>query len=330
MNITLAEAAEKLKRAKRILVLSHHFPDGDTLGSASALCRALRQIGKVVSFRCSDEIPGKFFYLFEGLEDAIYPQPAEFCPDWIVSVDVADIELLGAISAEYSGKIDLSIDHHGSHRAFAKQTYVDAHAAACAEILFRLVPMLGAAFDRKMAECIFTGVTTDTGCFRYRNTTADSLRIAADMMEAGVDAADVNFRLFETKTRTRLEMERRVLDSAVFFCGGKAVMMAVTQDMIADTGAKEEDLDGISAIPRRVEGVLAGVTMREKTDGSFKVSVRSNPPVSACDICAMLGGGGHPGAGGCTVEGPFEAACSTVRSAVEQYMEKNACSTAVH
>ena len=330
MELTLAGAAERLNAADRILILSHHFPDGDTLGSASALCRALRKLGKTVSFRCSDTIPGKFTFLFDGLEDVFYPLPEGFTPDLIASVDVADMELLGALREEYEGKVDLSIDHHGSHRAFAKWTCVDARAAACAEILFRLIPLLGVTFDRKMAACIYTGITTDTGCFRYRNTTADSLRIAAEMMEYGIDAAEINFRMFETKTRARLEMERLVLDSAEFFCGGKAVMMAVTQEMIAKTGAKDEDLDGISAIPRRVEGVLAGITMREKEDGNFKVSVRSNPPVSACEICAVLGGGGHPGAAGCTVEGPFASACRTVRKVVEQYMEKLSCSTAAH
>lgn len=329
MKITLPEAAEQLKVAGRILVLSHHFPDGDTLGSAAALCRALQQIGKAVSFRCGDPIPEKFRDLFSGLEDAIYPLPADFEPELIVSVDVADVDLLGPIADLYREKVDLCIDHHGSHRPFAARTYVDAQAAACAEILFRLIPMLGAAFDKAMATCIFTGITTDTGCFRYRNTTADSFRIAAETMAYGADAADVNFRLFEVKSRARLEVERMALDSAVFFCGGKAAMMAVTQDMISRSGALEDDLDGISAIPRRVEGVLVGVTLREKPDGRYKVSVRTNPPARACDICAVLGGGGHPGAGGCTVDGPLEAACGKLRKTVEDYMEKIICSTTV-
>ena len=323
MQISLAQAAQRLLAAERILVLSHHFPDGDTLGSASALCRALQQKGKQVCFRCSHEVSDKFMPLFAGLESVFYEQQPQFLPDLIVSVDVADASLLGVIGEEYADRIDLSIDHHGTNRLFAKETFVDAGAAATAEIIARLFPLLGAALDAAAASCLFTGITTDTGCFRYRNTTSDSFRIAADMIDAGADAADINFRMFEVKSRARLEMERLVLDSASFFCDGKAVLMAVLRDMIERTEVREEDLDGISAIPRRVEGVLVGVTMRERRDGSFKVSVRTNGEVRACDICARLGGGGHAGAAGCTVEGPFEQACAVLRETVTAYLREN-------
>ena len=298
----LREAAALLKASDDILILSHQYPDGDTLGAAAALCRALQKLGKRARCDCADEICPKYRYLFEGVG------PQQFQPKMVVAVDVADKKLLGPLEEVYEGKIDLCIDHHGSHAPYAKNTYVDSTAAATCEIIRDVVDLLGVPMDTWIASCIYTGISTDTGCFRYTNATPKTYRVAADMMEVGVDAAEINRVMFDTKSRARLEMERSVLESIEFFFEDRCAVAEISLEMVRRSKALESDLEGLAAIPRQVEGVLVGITLREKEDGGYKVSVRTQPPMNAASICREFGGGGHPGAAGCNIELPREEA----------------------
>ena len=169
---------------------------------------------------------------------------------------------------------------------------------------------------------IYTGITTDTGCFKYTNATPRTYRIAACMMETGIDAAAINREMFDTKTRARLEMERRVLDSMNFYLDDRCAVVYILRDMIAESGACEDDLEGLAAIPRQIEGVLVGVTLREKKSGEYKVSLRTQEPVNAAQICALFDGGGHACAAGCTLPGPKEAATERIVAAIGAYLEQ--------
>ena len=181
----LEDAAHFLRGADKILILSHRSPDGDTLGCASALSHALIALGKSVMFRCADPVPPKFTYLFEGIEYG------EFEPEHIVTVDVADKTLLGSLEP-YGDKTDFAIDHHASCRPFAKETWVEGTAGAACELIARLIPALGAEITPKIADCLYTGISTDTGCFRYPNASANTYRIAANLLEHGANAAEIN------------------------------------------------------------------------------------------------------------------------------------------
>lgn len=309
----LDEAAAVLLGAQRAVILCHQSPDGDTLGSAAALCRGLRQLGKRAAVRCSDPVGKRFRYLFENLPDD------EFEPDRVVAVDIADEKLFGEpLRARYGGKADLCVDHHPSNTGYARVNLVDPKAAATCEIVFALLKKMGARIDRPVALALYTGITTDTGCFRYTNVTPATYRIAADLVETGIDAPGVNRALFDTKSRARLEMERRVLDSIRYDCGGRAAVIAVTKKMVAETGASEDDLDGLASIPREIEGVLVGVTLREKDGGEWKVSLRARAPANASAICAKFGGGGHRGAAGCSLRMPLEEAERRLLAAVRE------------
>ena len=316
MNISLDRAVGILRAADDIEILSHHYPDGDTLGSAAALCRALQKMGKKAVCRCSDGISPKYGFLFEGLE------PQRFRPGFVVSVDVADIKLLGAqFAAKYAGKIDLCIDHHGSHQPFAAATYVDSGAAATCEIIYEIISRLGAGLDTVSSRAVYTGITTDTGCFRYSNTTARTHEIASRVMKLDVDFAEINRRMFDTKSRARLEMERSVLDSIEFHFGDRCAVVVISRAMIEKSGADEGDLEGLSSIPRQVEGVDVGVTMREKKTGGYKISLRTLPPVDAAAICMKFAGGGHTAAAGCTIDEPMEQAKAKILGAVGEYLK---------
>ena len=316
MIIDLIAAVEFLKNNDEYLILTHAHPDGDTLGCGFALCEALRSIGKNAVVRCGDPVPSKYGYMGDVcVEDASFSN--------IIAVDVADAKLLGKeFEALYGGKVDLCIDHHGSNRLYAKRTLLDPAAAAACEVILEVIRALGAQVTKTIANNIFTGLSTDSGCFRYSNVTPRTLRMAADMIEAGAEHSRINTLMFETKTRTYVALERLALESMRMYLDERCAFITITQDMFRQSGSDESEVDAIASIPRQIEGVQVGVTMREKADGTFKVSMRSHEGIDVSEICAMMGGGGHPRAAGCTLECDVESARNRVVECISEYLDR--------
>ena len=265
--MTVPQICAYLNEQEDILILCHQSPDGDTLGSGFGLYYALRALGKRTQVVCSDPIPPQFSYLLPE-------EMPQITPRCIVAVDVADPQLLGDKLSCLADKVDLCIDHHPSNRGYAARTLVRPDAAATAEVMAEIIRGLQVRLDQRMADCIYTGLCTDTGCFQYSNVTSYTLRIAADMMDLGADAYHINRKMFGTKSKARIAMEREVLDSLIYAMAGRVAVIAVTKEMLDRTGAKESELDGLSSIPREIEGVKVGITLREKP-GGFKISVRT-------------------------------------------------------
>lgn len=314
MIIDINSAAEFLKNNNNYLILVHGHPDGDTLGCGLALKEALVSIGKTCRVCCGDPVPAKFEYMGQMDTD-------NFIPNKIVAVDVADTKLLGKTFEEkYADKVDLCIDHHGSNRMYAKNTLLDSNAAAACEIILQVIRALNIEITKTIADCIYTGLTTDTGCFRYSNVTPCTMRMAADMIEAGAENAKINTVMFETKTKTYVALERLALDGMKMYFDDKCAFITITQEMFKITGSDESEVDAIAALPRQIEGVVVGITMREKPDGTFKVSMRSSEIADVSEICATMGGGGHPRAAGCTVDGGIENATQTVLENVKNFI----------
>lgn len=313
--ITLESAAKMLLSKDKILILTHRSPDGDTIGSGYALAMALRKLGKSVKVDCTDPFPEKYSYFTDKLEKL------EFDEEFVVSVDIADTKLLGEKLSDYADKIDLCIDHHGSNTKYAKEYYVEASAAAAAQVIAKLIRLMNVEFDKDIANAIYTGITTDTGCFRYTNVTAETHRIAADMIDCGAESGMINRLMFETKSRSRLEIERRVMDSIQFYLDGRCAIAYATIDMMKESGAVDSDMEGVSSLPRQIEGVMAGITLREKNNGKFKVSVRTTDELDASAICANFGGGGHKAAAGCMITGTLNEAIEQIIEVVRQALE---------
>lgn len=313
--ITLESAAKTLLSKDKILILTHRSPDGDTIGSGYALAMALRKLGKSVKVDCTDPFPEKYSYFTDKLEKL------EFDEEFVVSVDIADTKLLGEKLSDYADKIDLCIDHHGSNTKYAKEYYVEASAAAAAQVIAKLIRLMNVEFDKDIANAIYTGITTDTGCFRYTNVTAETHRIAADMIDCGAESGMINRLMFETKSRSRLEIERRVMDSIQFYLDGRCAIAYATIDMMKESGAVDSDMEGVSSMPRQIEGVMAGITLREKNNGKFKVSVRTTDELDASAICANFGGGGHKAASGCMITGTLNEAIEQIIEVVRQALE---------
>lgn len=315
--IDIMQAISRLLKADNILLLCHKNPDGDTLGSASALYHALRKLGKTVAMLCADVIPARYDYMEIGLFNG------EFEPSYIVAVDVAGIQLFGDGNdiGSYGNRVDLCIDHHPSNSGYADAMLLNGDAAATAEIVHELLRCMGVEITVLIANCLYTGVATDTGCFKFANTTARTHSITAKLIEAGAELIRLNNILFENKSRSRLEIERLALESLEYFYDGRCAVIHLTKDQIEKTGVDPSELEGITSMPRMIEGVDVGITLRQQPSYSYKVSVRTVVGVNASDICARLGGGGHAQAAGCEIIGSFENA----RDALLKEVEKALC-----
>lgn len=302
-KIGVKECAALLKEFDSYLILTHRNPDGDTLGSAFALKRALATMGKKAMVRCIDDIHPKFSYLWAELDNA----DIEF--DKIIAVDVADKKLLGEeFERKYGDQVWLCIDHHMSNREYAENLLLEDRAAA-AVVIYEVICELGVEITPEIANCIYTGLATDTGCFMFSNTTPTVHRIAAEVMEKGADYTLINRLMFETKTLSYLRLEQMAVSSIESHFDGRCAIMTITRKMFEESGSSSSECDGIAALPRKIEGVQVGVTIRERHNGSYKVSMRTVEPYDAAKICATFGGGGHNRAAGCE----FDCSLSEVK-----------------
>ncbi|MBE6763219.1 MAG: bifunctional oligoribonuclease/PAP phosphatase NrnA [Ruminococcaceae bacterium] len=304
--IDTAATAAMLANAQDVVILIHQYPDGDTIGSGYALYYALRAVGKRARVECCDEIPEKYEYLLDSA------RAEAFEPQFVVAVDVADDKLLGSLKDVYNGRIDLCIDHHGSNTEYADYLLLKADYAAAAMVMCEVLREMNATLTSTIAECIYTGISTDTGCFKYSNADAYTHRMAADMMEIGIRYDMINRSMFDVKSRARVELERMALSGMRFYRNGKIAVMPITCEMIRESGAAENDMEGLAPMPRQIEGVWVGVTMREKPGGEFKISVRTGNHADASAICKQLDGGGHIRAAGCSLMMSLDDAIQTM------------------
>lgn len=316
MFIDLKTAIERLKEKNNIVILLHQFPDGDTIGCGYSLYFALKKLGKTVRVECCDKIGERYSYI---TDNATFE---DFKPEFVVAVDVADVKLLGKKAEEYQ-KIDLCIDHHGSNCGYATETFVDADVAAACEIIYEVVKALNGEIDLNCATALYTGISTDTGCFKFTNTTAKTHRIAADLMDLGIDFGEINRIMFETNSKARIEVETKALNTLKYACDGKVAIMTITKEMRKTSGAQDSELEGITSLPRTIEGVVLGLTIRERDNVNIcKVSARSHAPIDASEFCAHFGGGGHARAGGCEIEAPVDESFKKLVEIAEKMLKE--------
>ena len=312
-SLTRSETARFLEKHDHFAILTHRRPDGDTIGSAATLCRGLRQLGKTAHIIENPEITDKFRHLHLGLT-----KPMAEAGDTVVSVDVASPSLLPEQFRHLLGNIALRIDHHASATSFTEHELVEPTAGACAEVLYDVLRCLQVTLDKPMAEALYTAVATDTGGFRYANTTAHSFITAAACAEAGGDLATINRVVFDTNSFAKMKMQSWIIDNTCFLAGGKIAICAIPCSVEREIGVTEDDMDSISGLARSIEGVKMAATLREMADGRVKVSVRAVPGYDAAAVCAQFGGGGHKGAAGATFDLPLEVAAEAVAKAMPE------------
>ena len=316
-GLSYVEAARWLQERDNFLILTHVRPDGDTVGCAAGLCRALREQGKTAYVLPNPETTAIFTPYLEGLLG-----DESWQPDYVVSVDMAARGLFPANAQKYLERVDLAIDHHSSQEFFAKETCLDASRAACGELMYDIVRQWGPV-SKEVALPLYVAVSTDCGCFVYSNTSAACHRIAAELMETGIDFYPINRKHFRTKSLKRLQLESMLTAGMDVYDQGQTIIVSLTLDMMAQVGAKEEDIDDISAFVGQIEGVRNGITLRELRPGVCKVSLRTDPgDLNASAVCAVLGGGGHSAAAGATVDGDMAFTKKAVLDAIRQVREK--------
>lgn len=316
MNVTHNEAWKILNGSDDILLLTHRVPDGDAVGSLCALYRVLKSLGKNVRF-ILDTVSRELMFLTEGLESA------DFEPKCVVTVDMGDKKLLGdELEAEYGDRVLLNIDHHATNVPFAENTLLDSEAAAASEVLFDMLTENGVEITKDIAMPLYVGIATDTGCFRYGNTTAKTMRTAAFLMDTGIDTATVNTDIFDTKTKEYFALETMAMNSVKMYFGGKCALLMLTKDMYRRANIDENETKGINALPRQIAGVLVGITVKEREGGKYGISVRTREPVDASEICALLGGGGHRQAAGCELTANPRTVISTILKYTEEALKE--------
>ena len=305
--LTRNECARYLLSHDHYTILSHRRPDGDTTGSTAALCLGLRQLGKTAHVLYNEEVSPRFAWLHEGISKEQVEEG-----DTVVSVDVASPGMLPKAFEHLIGRIDLRIDHHASATSFTTEELVDGGSASCAELTWDVLEIMGVKMDKAIAEAVYVGTSTDTGCFRYANTTAHTFATAAKCAEAGAKIFELNQELFETNTLGRLKMQAWIVDHMELIANGTMAVVAIPKAVEEELGVTQDDMDNISSFPRTVAGVCMAATLRETDDGGSKISVRAVPGYDATKVTEKFGGGGHKGAAGGSLKLPLNEAAKAV------------------
>lgn len=304
------EFAARLLEKDGFLILSHKNPDGDTLGSGAALCSALRRMGKTAYVYRNEQITPRT----EGYVSPFFACEG-FQPKTIIAVDIATPNLF---PKGFEGAADFCIDHHPTNSHYAGITLLQDEKSSCGEAILDLIETMTGFVTKEEATLLFIALTTDTGCFQYMNTNADTMRCAARLIDLGADHHTIVHDFFRKVSPARLKLEGMIYSSMRFYHGNSIVTALVTQQMLKDADTTENDLDDLAGLPGRAEGGDLTILIRELPDGRSKCSLRSTPRVDSSAICAVFGGGGHHMAAGVTLDCPPREAEKLLLEAAER------------
>ncbi len=314
----LTDIIKCLKESNNIGIITHVQPDGDALGSSLALGLALEELNKEVVILRNDKLPAKYSFLpgLHLMEDCSgLKKPV----DTLAVLDCADLERLGdGILYYHKADLVLNIDHHISNTMFGNLNLVDTNAAATGELIHRIIKLMGLNLNLDMAECIFTAIAADTGCFKYDNTTSITHGIAGELISLGVKTNKICSRIFNQRTLSQTKILGKAIENIKIYHGGKTAIMTITEQMMEDTGCATEDLEGIIEFARDIKGIEVAAFLRNAEDGEIKVSLRSNEYVDTVSIAKAFGGGGHKKASGYTTKNTIKNATNELIKEIEK------------
>lgn len=313
------QAAQFIDTYEAFLIVSHVQPDGDAIGSTVAVAHLLKQRGKRFTMTNDSPIPAKYFFMDMATHILPWDEAKQTKFDAVITVDCADRSRLGAVETVLQqGFPLLNIDHHSTNDHFGTVNLVLEDQSATAEVLYHFIEHLQLTWNRPFAEAVYTGVLTDTGGFRYSNTSPSSMALAAHLLRYGVNPGDIAEHVFESISRAKVEMLKAALNSLTISDDGKIAWVTITAEQMKQAGAKEEDLGGIVNIARNVEGVEVGILFKQLDEQSVKASLRSRDRVDVAMVAKELGGGGHARAAGCTMQGPLDDVKQTLLTATRK------------
>lgn len=318
--MTLDNILEEIKKAEKIVILTHENPDGDAIGSSLAMDLAIKQLGKN-----PDVIIPEYSRLFEflpGSEDIKKESDIQKY-DLAISIDCTDLKRLKCGDKYFeNAKSKIVIDHHGTNKMFGDFNFVNPVSPACCEILIGMFEYFGIEITKEIGSCIVTGIITDTGGFRYSGVTAETFEFTAELLRKGVNVSEIYKRVLDTKTRANFELNKLVSQRMEILEDGKVTFTYINLEDEKNVNAEEGDHEGLVEIGRDIEGVEVSVFIREKQDPKgYKISLRSNDYVNVSDVCLMFGGGGHPKAAGCFIQGDLEQAKTKILAEIKKVLK---------
>ena len=320
----LERACDTLRKAQRILLTSHRRPDGDGTGSMAGLASLLRAQGKHATIYSVDPIARRYRWL-PLVQTTVHTIPFDERYDCTIVVDCADASLLGDTlpPPEVCGTL-ITLDHHASGRPFGDIAVWDPSAAAVGVLVFRIAQRESWPLTAEAAVPLYVSLISDTGGFRHANTNAEALHVGSELIRAGVVPATIAASLEERPSPGKLRLLGSVLSTLELHCAGRAGVLSVTTDMVEGARASWEDIEGMVNWARNVEGVQVGVLLTTAKGGGVRVSMRSrSEKVDVGKVCMTLGGGGHPGAGGCHLPGDLTTVRDRVVRALDQAFNRN-------
>ncbi|MBP5466792.1 MAG: bifunctional oligoribonuclease/PAP phosphatase NrnA [Clostridia bacterium] len=313
----LKSLAEKLKKLKSAALFCHVSPDGDTVGAALALFFSLKKAGAEADLYCTDKIPDKFSFL-EGA-DKFSSLPLEREYEAYIAIDAADISRLGQYEKDFkTKKTTFNIDHHISNNFFAKNNYVK-NCAANSENIYEILTAGNFEIDKTVAECLLTGIVTDTGNFKHKNVTPETLFIAGKLLEKGADLNKIVYNTMVKQSKERAKLFIKVMNGIRYLLDDKLGVVTVRLKDIEEAGARQEDTEGFIDFLMGIDNVKVGVCIMETEKDKYKISFRSKgTDVNA--VAGVFGGGGHKLASGCRLFGNIEEIIDKIRYAVKQHL----------
>ena len=315
--------AELIREAQTIAVACHVNPDGDTIGSATAMRLILTAMGKEVTLFCDGKVPDMLSFL-PGQELFRDPAGCTGTFDLMLAVDVSDDKRLGScVSLLPKCRRTAQIDHHPTNPMYMEVNSVDGKAPATCMLIHEQMKTLGVPLTRDIAICLYTGISTDTGNFAFGSTNAAAFRIMGELMEQDLPLEKLNRHLFRVKSREQTKLLGRALESLTFRGEGKIAVMKLTWADFQDCGALSEHADTIVNYGLDTKGTRMAMLARETEEGEIKFSLRTREPYTVNDIAAQFGGGGHPQASGITMKGTLEEAAEKVLRAMEEKVKQN-------
>ena len=302
-SVSLQEVAAAIEERERFLLTTHEGPDGDALGSLLATHRILGQLGKEsVMFLDAKEFPLPLEYRFLPLTDVFHEPPADVADRALLFLDCGNIDRMPVDFLQREGADIINIDHHHDNTCFGSVNHVDTGASSTAEIVWRLAKEVGAELTPEIAMALYVGLITDTGKFMYENTDPDSHRMAAELIEAGVNVDEIYRRLYERVPIEKAKLMARAIEKIDRFDSDRLALTYISRDDYAATGSSEHLTEGIIDHVRALDGTVVAGVVRDKPDGgrtARKVSLRaSDGSVDVSAIARGQGGGGHRRAAG--------------------------------
>lgn len=315
---TIEQLANWIAGRQEIAVVCHVSPDGDTLGSALALWRALLSLGKKAQVFCASSIPEMYSFL-PGIEQVSNADEVKLRS--VLCVDVASRDRMGKYEAILDECESACIDHHGTNEGYCDVNVVEGEASATGVVVIKLLDALGVSMDREMATCLYAAISSDTGRFMYSLTNAEALRAGARCLEQPIDVDEIGFWLFRRRTLARNKLLAYALNHMFLTDSGRIAVIELPQSAYEESGAASGDAEGIVSYGIETSGVEVAIQAKEQNEKQTKFSLRSRGALDVSKVAARLGGGGHANAAGVTIDLPMDQAVAQMLEEIRAQMK---------